>query len=72
MPTKHYLIVQRARMVGFLVLDYMPRAAEAIGALAGWIQAESSKTRPTCSIAWRTRRRYCGGCSGKQLLRVAE
>jgi hypothetical protein len=25
-------------MEGFLVSDYMPRAAEAIGALAGWVQ----------------------------------
>ena len=38
---KNYLnlIVQRGRMEGFIVLDYMPRVAEAIGALAGWVQA---------------------------------
>ena len=35
-PTKHYLIVQRERMEGFLVLDYMSRAVEGIGALAGY------------------------------------
>jgi hypothetical protein len=29
MPTKRYLIVQRGRMEGFLVLDCMSRAAEA-------------------------------------------
>src|SRR5205085_2696104 len=38
---KNYLnlVVQRGRMEGFLVLDYMPRAGEAIEALAGWVQA---------------------------------
>jgi hypothetical protein len=36
MPTKHHLIVQRARMEGFIMLDYMSRSAEAISALAGW------------------------------------
>jgi hypothetical protein len=35
--TTYYLIVQRARMEGFIVLDYMSRAAEAISALAGWV-----------------------------------
>jgi hypothetical protein len=43
-PTKHYLIVQRGRMEGFIVLDYMSRAAEAIGALAG-IPAHMNLTR---------------------------
>src|SRR5277367_2951337 len=38
---KNYLnlIVQRGRMEGFLVLDYMSRTAEAVGALAGWVQS---------------------------------
>ena len=44
-PTKHYLIVQRGRMDGFLVLDYMPRAAEAVGALAGWVRAGKIKNK---------------------------
>ena len=44
---KNYLnlIVQRGRMEGFLVLDYMSRAAEAIGALAGWVQAGKLKNK---------------------------
>src|SRR5271170_5151119 len=44
---KNYLnlIVQRGRMEGFLVLDYLPRAAEAIGALAGWVQAGKLKNK---------------------------
>jgi NADPH-dependent curcumin reductase CurA len=37
-PTKHYLIVKRGRIEAFLVLDYMSRAPEVIGALAGWVQ----------------------------------
>jgi NADPH-dependent curcumin reductase CurA len=42
---KNYLslIVQRARMKGFVVLDYRPQDAEAIGALAGWMQAGKIK-----------------------------
>jgi NADPH-dependent curcumin reductase CurA len=31
------LISQRGRMQGFIILDYMPRAAEAIAALAAWV-----------------------------------
>jgi NADPH-dependent curcumin reductase CurA len=34
-------------MEGFIVLDYMSRAAEAISALAGWVQAGRSRTRST-------------------------
>jgi NADPH-dependent curcumin reductase len=38
---KNYLnlVVPRGRMEGFIVTDYMPRAAEAVAALAGWVQA---------------------------------
>src|SRR5208283_4706083 len=44
---KNYLnlIVRRGRMEGFIVTDYMPRAAEAIGALAGWVQAGKLKNK---------------------------
>ena len=41
---------------------YMPRVSEAIGALAGWVQGKIV-ARSTCSMAWRTRRQGCGGCS---------
>jgi NADPH-dependent curcumin reductase CurA len=76
-PTKHYLIVQRGRMEGFIVLDYMPRAAEAIGALAGWVQAGKLKTKVDrqhgLENAPATLRRLFEGLNeGKQLLRVAE
>jgi NADPH-dependent curcumin reductase CurA len=74
MPTKHYLIVQRARMVGFLVLDYMPRAAEAIGALAGWMQAGKIKNKVDVQHGLENapgtlRRLFEGRNQGKQLLR---
>ena len=62
-PTQHYLIVQRGRTEGFIILDYMSRASEAIGALAGWVQQERSRPRSTRSTAWRPRRRHCDACS---------
>ena len=42
---KNYLnlVTKRGRMEGFLVLDYMARAGEAIAALAGWVQAGKIK-----------------------------
>jgi hypothetical protein len=77
MPTKHYLIVQRGPMEGFPVLDYMSRAAEAIDALAGWVQAGKIKNkvdvRHGLENAPATVRRLFEGCNeGKQLPRVAE
>ena len=55
---KNYLnlVVQRGRMEGFIVLDYMPRAAEAIGALAAWVQ--SGKLKNKVDAAW-PRERAC-------------
>ena len=37
------LITPPARMEGFIVLDYMPRAAEAIEQLLAWIRAGDLK-----------------------------
>jgi NADPH-dependent curcumin reductase CurA len=44
---KNYLslLVNRARMEGFVVPDYMPRAAEAVRALLGWIAEGKLKAR---------------------------
>jgi NADPH-dependent curcumin reductase len=77
MPTKHSLIVQRGRMEGFLVLDYMSRAAEAIAGLAGWVQAgkivDKIDVQHGLENAPETPRRlFEGRNEGKQLLRVAE
>ncbi len=76
---KNYLnlIVRRGRMEGFIVLDYMPRAAEAIGALAGWVQAGKLKYKVDVQHGLEhapatLRRLFEGRNEGKQLLRVAE
>ncbi len=76
---KNYLnlLVQRGRMEGFIVLDYMPRAAEAVSALAGWLKEGRLKDRvdvqrglenaPTALA-----RLFTGENRGKQLLRIAD
>jgi NADPH-dependent curcumin reductase CurA len=76
---KNYLnlIVQRGRMEGVLVLDYMSRAAEAISALAGWVQAGKIKNKVDVQHGLENapetlRRLFEGRNEGKQLLRVAE
>jgi NADPH-dependent curcumin reductase CurA len=63
-------------MEGLLVLDCMPRAAEAIGALAGWVQAGKIKNTVDVQHGLENapgtlRRLFEGRNEGKQLLRVA-
>jgi NADPH-dependent curcumin reductase CurA len=76
---KNYLnlVSKRGRMEGFLVFDYMPRAAEAIGALAGWVKEGKLKHRVDVQHGLENapatlRRLFEGKNEGKQLLRVAE
>ncbi len=76
---KNYLqlIVQRGRMEGFLVSDFMPRAGEAVGALAGWLQAGKLKNKVDVQHGLENapatlRRLFEGRNDGKQLLRIAE
>ena len=76
---KNYLnlVVQRGRMEGFIVLDFMPRAAEAIGALSGWVQAGRLKNKVDVQHGLENapatlRRLFEGRNEGKQLLRIAE
>ena len=62
---------------GFTVFDYMPRAAEAISALAGWVQAGNPKYQVDVQHGLENapatlRRLFEGRNEGKQLLRVAE
>jgi NADPH-dependent curcumin reductase len=63
-------------MAGFIVLDYMSRAAEVISALAGWVQAGKIKNKVDVERgpqnAPALRRLFEGRNEGKQLLRVAE
>jgi NADPH-dependent curcumin reductase CurA len=76
---KNYLnlVVQRGRMEGFLVSDYLSRAGEAISALAGWVQAGKIKNKVDVQHGLENapatlRRLFEGRNEGKQLLRVAE
>jgi NADPH-dependent curcumin reductase CurA len=72
-----YLVSRRVRMQGFIVLDYLDRAGEAIDALTEWVMAGD--------IAWREDiqdgfdnipatlvRLFDGSNVGKQLLKLAD
>jgi hypothetical protein len=76
---KNYLnlVSKRGRMEGFLVLDYLPRAPEAVAALAGWVQAGKIKNKVDVQQGLENapatlRRLFEGRNEGKQLLRIAE
>jgi len=76
---KNYLnlVVQRGRMEGFIVLDYMPRASEAVGALAAWVQSGKIKNKVDVQHGLENapatlRRLFEGRNEGKQLLRIAD
>ncbi|HEY1782785.1 MAG TPA: NADP-dependent oxidoreductase [Roseiarcus sp.] len=76
---KNYLnlVRQRGRMEGFIILDYLPRAQEAIGALAGWVQAGKIKYKVDVQHGLENapatlRRLFEGRNEGKQLLRIAD
>jgi NADPH-dependent curcumin reductase CurA len=75
---KNYLnlLVQRGRMEGFIVLDYMPRAAEAVMALAGYMKQGKLKDRVDVQHGLENapavlQRLFKGENLGKQLLRIA-
>ena len=71
------LIVQRGIMQGFIVLDYLSRADEAVTALLNWIQAgellfqediqEGLENAPETF-----QRIFTGKNQGKQLLKITE
>jgi hypothetical protein len=76
---KNYLnlLVQRGRMEGFIVLDYMPRAAEAVAALSGWLKEGRLKDRVDVENGLENAplalgRLFKGENRGKQLVRIAE
>jgi NADPH-dependent curcumin reductase len=71
------LILQRATMRGFLVFDYLDRAMEAIGALAGW--AGEGKIKNQIDVVEglenapdALRRLFTGDNLGKQLVKIAD
>jgi len=76
---KNYLnlLIKRGRMEGFIVLDYMARAAEAVMALYGWVRSGELKDRVDVMVGLENapkalRRLFTGENIGKQLLRIAE
>ena len=71
------MLMKRARIEGFIIIDYLPRAGEAIGALAGWVQAGKIKNKADVQHGLENapatlRRLFEGRNDGKQLLRIAE
>ncbi|MGD1989268.1 MAG: NADP-dependent oxidoreductase [Pseudomonadales bacterium] len=70
------LVINRARMEGFIVLDYLPRAGEAIQALSTWaakgeLVYEVDVQEGFENIPQTLQRLYTGENFGKQLLRLA-
>jgi NADPH-dependent curcumin reductase CurA len=75
---KHYinLIIQRGRMEGFIVLDYMKRAPEAVMQLFSWLQSGEIVNRVDVQEGLENapaalRRLFSGENQGKQLLKIA-
>jgi NADPH-dependent curcumin reductase CurA len=71
------LVIMRARMEGFIVIDYMDRAMEAITALAGWIASGELKYQEDIqegfdNIPDTLNRLFTGRNIGKQLLKIAD
>ncbi len=70
------LILKRARMEGFLVLDYMPRFPEAMARMAPWVAEGKVNNRVTVvdgleNTPGAFRQLFSGGNTGKLLVRVA-
>jgi NADPH-dependent curcumin reductase CurA len=71
------LLVQRGRMEGFIILDYMDRAGEAVAALSTWVEEgrlhheedvqEGLENAPATLL-----RLFEGRNRGKQLLKIAD
>jgi NADPH-dependent curcumin reductase CurA len=69
------LLVRRGRMEGFLVLDYLHRAAEAVGALSGWLREGKLKDRVDVVEGFENApaalaRLFKGENMGKQLVKI--
>ena len=70
------LVTNRGRMQGFIILDYLPRAMEAIQALMGWVAAgdivyQVDMQEGFENIPNTLQRLYTGQNLGKQLLKIA-
>ncbi len=71
------LVIMRARMEGFIVIDYMDRAGEAITELLGWIQSGQLKYQVDVQEGFENipntlSRLFTGQNLGKQLLKIAD
>jgi NADPH-dependent curcumin reductase CurA len=71
------LLIHRARMEGFVILDYAARFPEAQAALAGWLQEGKLKDRVDVQHGLENApaalaRLFTGANQGKQLLQIAE
>jgi len=71
------LVTNRGRMEGFIILDYLPRAAEAIQDLIGWVTSGEIKYQVDVqegfdNIPTTLQRLYTGKNLGKQLLKIAD
>ena len=76
---KNYLklLIQRGRMEGFVVMDYVARAFEAVDALAAWHREGRLKDRVDVEMGLENApaalgRLFEGKNSGKQLVKIAE
>jgi hypothetical protein len=71
------LVVRRARMEGFIVLDYLPRMGEGIQALLGWVSRGEIRFQEDVQEGFENipktfLRLFQGRNRGKQLLKVAD
>ncbi len=71
------LVTNRGRMQGFIILDYLPRAMEAVKALMGWVASgeityEVDMQEGFDNIPDTLQRLYTGKNFGKQLLKLAD
>jgi len=71
------LLIMRGRMEGFVVVDFMPRAEEALRALQGWLREGRLKDRVDIQHGLENApaavaRLFSGQNLGKQLLKLAE
>jgi NADPH-dependent curcumin reductase len=71
------LVIMRARMEGFIVIDYMDRAAQAVEELIGWIETGELNYQVDLQTGFENipstlTRLFTGQNIGKQLLKIAD
>ena len=71
------LVINRARMEGFIVIDYLPRAREAIADLGKWMAEGKLRHQVDMQEGFENipdtlNRLFTGKNIGKQLIKIAE